>query len=404
MPGRKSPPKLSIIMACYNAALTISASIESIYRQNLSIPFEVIIVNDGSTDESAQRIATLKRHHREIVSVQAPNNRGGGASRNLGIETSTGSLIFCLDADDILPDGMLPKLLATQGESKLDGVIFEESRFFIRSTRFTLSAKNPRYPNGQLLKFSDLFASAAFLTQVNFLYTRHAYEQVGGYPTLHGFDTQEFGHLFLARGLKVGVCPDSYYFHRQGNGKSYFEREYERGALSLNYYLLLESVLFCFRPQWIEKILSFDCFTHSDIAGNNLQSYMRAEYSRVSGEMFSQMTSFEDWRGQYQKSKRTVVTEFVAGCVAIRACEYHRALEHFLWVLARRPTPLVRYNVIRCIQAIETGTLGQAVLDAYLGSIQPVKQVSIVSQSLPRKILRKLWQQCSLFFGRKIYA
>lgn len=218
MTRRTSRQKLSIIMACYNAARTITESVASIYRQKLQIPFEVIIINDASTDESAIRIEALRHRHKEIQVIHSANNRGGGASRNAGIAASTGSLLFCLDADDILPDEMLPRLIAYLGESKLDGVIFEESKFFIRSTRFTISAKNPKLLNGQVLKFSDLFASNAFLTQVNFLYTRQAFDTVGGYPILHGFDTQEFGHRFLAQGLKVSICPGSYYFHRQGMG------------------------------------------------------------------------------------------------------------------------------------------------------------------------------------------
>lgn len=404
MTRRTSRQKLSIIMACYNAARTITESVSSIYRQKLQIPFEVIIINDASTDESAIRIEALRHRHKEIQVIHSANNRGGGASRNAGIAASTGSLLFCLDADDILPDEMLPRLIAYLGESKLDGVIFEESKFFIRSTRFTISAKNPKLLNGQVLKFSDLFASNAFLTQVNFLYTRQAFDTVGGYPILHGFDTQEFGHRFLAQGLKVSICPGSYYFHRQGNGKSYFEREYERGALSLNYYILLESVLYCFQPRIIEKILSFDCFAHSDIAGENLQGFMRTEYARATDEVCSNLTSFEAWQNHYQKSKRAVVTEFVAGCSELHAKKFTSALDHFLWVLVRKPSPLVRYNVFRCIQGIESGSLGQVVLDEYLASITPVRQVSIVSQSLPRKIVRTIWNHSTVLLRRFVYA
>ena len=74
--------KLSIIMPCYNCTATLEEALASIYTQELEMPFEVVMVNDGSTDGTGQLIEELARRYAHIRYVSHDRNRGGGAARN----------------------------------------------------------------------------------------------------------------------------------------------------------------------------------------------------------------------------------------------------------------------------------------------------------------------------------
>src|SRR5512146_1648427 len=102
--------KLSIIIPCYNCERTLEAAVDSIYRQESAIPFDVTMVDDGSDDRTYERMKMLAAQHRRIRLVRHAANVGGGAARNTAVAHSDGDLIFCLDADDMLGPDFLKNL------------------------------------------------------------------------------------------------------------------------------------------------------------------------------------------------------------------------------------------------------------------------------------------------------
>ena len=94
--------KLSIVIPVYNAEMYISDCLESIFRQGLSNDdFEVIIINDGSTDNSMKAIADIAERHPNIRVTTQPNS-GTSVARNHGIAQTTGTYVMFVDADDLL--------------------------------------------------------------------------------------------------------------------------------------------------------------------------------------------------------------------------------------------------------------------------------------------------------------
>lgn len=84
-------------MPAYNAEKYIGEAIESILNQTFQ-DFELIIIDDGSTDNTFQLIKAIRSE--KIVLLQTPQNSGASASRNLGISVARGEYIAFLDADD----------------------------------------------------------------------------------------------------------------------------------------------------------------------------------------------------------------------------------------------------------------------------------------------------------------
>ena len=88
--------KVSVIIPNYNRAAVIGETIENMLRQSLS-PEEVIVVDDGSTDDS---ISVIQSFGHWVTLIQQPN-KGPGAARNAGLQMASGELIQFMDSDDL---------------------------------------------------------------------------------------------------------------------------------------------------------------------------------------------------------------------------------------------------------------------------------------------------------------
>jgi glycosyltransferase involved in cell wall biosynthesis len=92
---------LSIVIPVFNGAQFLDAAIESIYSQTyLPNEFEIILVDDGSTDASWNVCKRLKETHHEITLLKHPENLGVAAARNAGVHASRGEFLAMLDQDD----------------------------------------------------------------------------------------------------------------------------------------------------------------------------------------------------------------------------------------------------------------------------------------------------------------
>lgn len=98
--------KISIIIPLYNKEEYIASTLNSILSQSFH-DFEIVIVNDGSTDDSISIVHSF--YDSRIVIIEQPNS-GVSVARNTGIINATGSWILFLDADDILVEGALESL------------------------------------------------------------------------------------------------------------------------------------------------------------------------------------------------------------------------------------------------------------------------------------------------------
>ena len=104
--------KLSIIVPIYNVEQYILECVQSVYRQALTEnDFELILVNDGTQDNSFGVIKDIIHEHTNIIVVEQ-SNQGLSAARNTGLLYAKGDYILFLDSDDLLIDNTIPSLLA----------------------------------------------------------------------------------------------------------------------------------------------------------------------------------------------------------------------------------------------------------------------------------------------------
>ena len=129
--------QLSIIVPVYNVEDYIRPCMESIFRQGLNEDcFEVIIVNDGTEDNSMEVIQDIIDKHKNIIVINQ-ENQGLSVARNVGMATAKGQYILMIDSDDLLIENSLKPLLELALESQTDVVVadfYEMTNAEINST------------------------------------------------------------------------------------------------------------------------------------------------------------------------------------------------------------------------------------------------------------------------------
>ena len=113
------PALISVIMPCYNAEAYVAEAIESVLQQTYP-QVELIIVDDGSTDTSAQIIKQLADRHPDRISLLFQTNSGPYAARNRGLAHANGNFIAFLDADDTWHPDALMHMHAAMTDTQAD--------------------------------------------------------------------------------------------------------------------------------------------------------------------------------------------------------------------------------------------------------------------------------------------
>lgn len=320
--GATHMTKLSIIVPCYNCADTLDAAVDSIYRQTPVFPFDVTMVDDGSTDGTYRCMVHLATQYPTIKLLRHPSNLGGGAARNTAVSNSEGDLIFCLDSDDILGPDFLKNMTRFWQQKRSDGLGISRSIKFkdanITDVAYVTEFEGP----GKVVRFESVLDSSACSLYSTFLMTRAAFSRMGGYPTAHGFDTQGMAFRFLGNGLTAYTCPDTIYYHRVLHHQSYFLREAGAGRAHWNWFKILQEFLYLFRDDVKATILDYDCFPtgpqptlenalhvlhqHKDVFVENVRYFLQRGRDRVAAELQTSANKYEQyWVGTYFLSRRS---------------------------------------------------------------------------------------------------
>ena len=102
---------LSIVIAAYNVGFFIEKCIKSCIQQNIkTYDYEVIVVNDGSNDDTFNILNKLKSEFKNLVVVNT-KNKGLGAARNIGLTHAKGKYVWFIDGDDYLSENILKEIV-----------------------------------------------------------------------------------------------------------------------------------------------------------------------------------------------------------------------------------------------------------------------------------------------------
>jgi glycosyltransferase involved in cell wall biosynthesis len=102
-------PVISVVIPMYNAEQTIVKCLDSVISQDINLAIEVVIVNDGSLDNSLKVVTEYIDKSNKNIQLLSQENKGASAARNLGIRKSKAQFIALIDSDDIWLQGKLQK-------------------------------------------------------------------------------------------------------------------------------------------------------------------------------------------------------------------------------------------------------------------------------------------------------
>ena len=103
-------PRLSMLIPCWNASATIERALTSVLDEH-ALPFECIVIDDGSTDGTADIVQAVADRDPRVVLIRLPTNVGVSAARNHGLASMRGEWVAFHDADDRMLPGWLEALM-----------------------------------------------------------------------------------------------------------------------------------------------------------------------------------------------------------------------------------------------------------------------------------------------------
>ncbi|MFB2772605.1 glycosyltransferase family 2 protein [Pelatocladus sp. BLCC-F211] len=231
----------SVVIPTYNRQPILSKCLRALEIQQLSASseiagYEIILVDDGSTDGTLEWLETHKSEFPHVRTFQQ-NHQGPAVARNLGVEKAQGDTIIFIDSDLVVTENFLQAHAdaLTEGHAKLGS-----DRAFTYGA--VINTCNFDHPTSEPYKITDF--SAAFFATGNVAIPKHWLEKAGLFDTsfqLYGWEDLELGVRLKKLGLTLIKCPQAvgYHWHPPfslDQIKSLIDKEIQRGKMGVLFY------------------------------------------------------------------------------------------------------------------------------------------------------------------------
>ncbi len=231
---------ISIVIPTYNRLPILQKSIAALERQILTDDkisgYEIIIVDDGSTDQTLAWLAD-NQDNLPHVKLFKQEHQGAAAARNLGVENSVGEIIVFIDSDLVVTESFLQAHGDALVKAEQD---LQSDRLFTYGA--VINTNNFDDPTSESYKITDF--SAAYFATGNVAIARKWLLEAGLFDTgfqLYGWEDLELGVRLKKLDLKLVKCPQAvgYHWHPAFNLKQIpqmIEQEIQRGKMGVVFY------------------------------------------------------------------------------------------------------------------------------------------------------------------------
>lgn len=232
-------PDVCVLVACYNEAENIADTLTSLSRQDYPGEIEVVVIDDGSIDDSAAiaraTAADQARPGLRIRVLNQPKNGGKSKALNRGLTETRQALVVTVDGDSYLRPDALRKLVE-RFLSDPAGTVAVAGAVLVRNSRENWLTRSQEwdYFHGiaavkrmQSMYHGTLVAQGAFS-----LYTRESLEQAGGWPECVGEDIV-LSWALLKTGARIGYCEEACLFTRVPEKLGQFSKQRQRWSRGL---------------------------------------------------------------------------------------------------------------------------------------------------------------------------
>lgn len=247
-------PLISIIVPIYNAEKYIETCIKSILEQTHK-EIQLILVNDGSTDESLSICHEYAKTDKRIIIINKENG-GVSSARNAGIKSASGEYIGFVDSDDFVDQEMYAKLL-----KKLQ----TDNSECVALSKYTVRKPSPKTSNThEVISPQDALEALfelKFPTSLwAYLYKKELIKDIRLSNKIHFFEDFEFNFKAIKNCKKISLCEENLYNYRPNelsiNAQGINDK---RMSCLFIYESILPEIKELNSPRLLDKALFFNC-------------------------------------------------------------------------------------------------------------------------------------------------
>lgn len=235
-PGAAPGLVVSVVVPCRNGARTIGRQLDGLRAQQPGVPWEVVLVDNGSTDGSAD-LARTAAGSLPLRVVEAPQCHSAGEVRNVGADVAEGTYLAFCDADDVVAPGWLSALLDLAGPGRLVAGRFDVDVEDDGSAR--LQARP--VPQQAGLQRASYGPGLPFAAAGNLAVHRAAFQRLDGFDPrvrwledtdlcwraqLAGYELVYQPHALVHLGLRRGLAANARQGWQYGRARTVLERRY----------------------------------------------------------------------------------------------------------------------------------------------------------------------------------
>jgi glycosyltransferase involved in cell wall biosynthesis len=219
---------ISVVIPLFNKRETIKRTINSVLFQTHN-PLEIIVVNDGSNDDSPSVVQTFES---PLIKIIHQKNSGVSAARNKGIREAKGELIAFLDADDIWKPEYLKTILKLRQKFPNAGAYATSYERVSNAGNFVLKVKNKKLPappwEGIIKNYFDINSSMPILCTDTMVVPKIIFERIGGFlENIHrGEDREMWVRIALDYNIAYSHYVGASYF-RSFNSNTKVDTKYQ---------------------------------------------------------------------------------------------------------------------------------------------------------------------------------
>ncbi len=221
-------PELSVIVPCHNEAATLADQLEALVAQDVGWPWEVLVVNNQSTDETVS-VALSFEHRLPLRVIEAPDARGVAHARNVGVKAALSDRVAFCDGDDVVAPGWLNAMRDALTTNPLVTGPVETSSL----NADDVAKSRPASSTVEVPRFGQI----GFARGNNTGLWISAWKELDGYnETFDGLEDIEFSLRAAAMGYRPNFAPDALVAYRFRPGLGALWKQgifYGRGRPSL---------------------------------------------------------------------------------------------------------------------------------------------------------------------------
>lgn len=220
-------PVVTVVVPALNAAPTIAEQLEALADQCFEQDWEVLVVDNGSTDGTGEIARSARRHHRCAVRVVTEPRRGLNVARNAGVRAARADRIAICDADDVVDEAWLRMMVDALREADLVGGGLAYERLNDDNTRALRGWERDVGPA------SSVGREFGYLDQLicgNVAFHLHVWHSIGGFDERfeRGGDDVDFSWRAQLAGFRTASQPNAILHYRGRASRRSLFRQYVR--------------------------------------------------------------------------------------------------------------------------------------------------------------------------------